>query len=57
MVVCEMSDPDCIWSRMVEGIKIYTPEQLKSFFEEAGYQDIKVDRTRKTWVCVTGNKA
>lgn len=56
MVVCEMSDPDCIWSKMVEDIKIYTPEQLKSFFTEAGYQDIKIDRTRKVWVCVTGKK-
>lgn len=56
MVICEMSDPDCIWSRMVEGIKIYTPEQLKSFFKEAGYQDIKVAQTKKVWVCVTGKK-
>lgn len=56
LVACEMSEPDCIWSRVVEGITVYTPEQLKSFFEEAGYQDIKVDRTRKVWVCVTGRK-
>lgn len=57
MVVCEMSEPDCIWSRVVEGIKIYTPEQLKSFFEEAGFQDIKIELTKKVWVCVTGKKA
>lgn len=57
MVVCEMSKPDCIWSRLVEGIKIYTPGQLKKFFEEAGYQDIKMDVVRKEWVCVAGKKA
>lgn len=57
MVVCEMSDPDCIWSRTVEGIRIYTAEQLKDFFTDAGFQDIKIDRTKKVWVCVTGKKA
>ncbi|MDO5785197.1 MAG: class I SAM-dependent methyltransferase [Eubacteriales bacterium] len=57
MVICEMSDPDCVWNRIVEGIKIYTEAQLKNFFTEAGFQDIKIDHTKKIRLCVTGKKA
>ena len=57
LVVCEMSSPDCIWSKMVEDINIYTPEQLKNFFVEAGFQSIEIERTRKVWTCVKGKKA
>lgn len=57
MVICEMSDPDCIWSRMVEDIRIYTAEELKGFFAEAGFQDIQIERTRKVWVCAKGKKS
>ena len=56
MVICAMSDSDCIWSRMVEGIKIYTEEQLENFFAEAGFQDIKIDCAKKVWICVSGRK-
>ncbi|MDO4333781.1 MAG: class I SAM-dependent methyltransferase [Eubacteriales bacterium] len=57
MVICEMSDPGTIWNKVVENITVYTPEQLKSFFTEAGFRDIKVSRTKKEWICITGKKA
>lgn len=55
MVICEMSEPECMWSRMVEGLKIYTPDQLQSFLQKAGFQNIQVNR-KKEWVCITGEK-
>ncbi|MCD8355822.1 MAG: hypothetical protein LUE11_04540 [Clostridia bacterium] len=57
MAVCEMSDSHCIWSKIVEDIKVYTPQQLKEFFVEAGFQNINIDQAKKVWVCVTGKKA
>lgn len=57
MVICEMSDPKTVWNKLVENITVYTAEQLKNFFEDAGFQDVKVERTRKVWICVTGTKA
>lgn len=56
MVICEMSDPSTIWNRVVENITVYTPEQLQTFFAEAGFQNIEIRRTRKVWVCVSGKK-
>lgn len=55
MVICEMSEPDCIWNRIVEGMNVYTPEQLKSFFQEAGFHNIQIKR-KKLWVCITGER-
>ena len=57
MAICEMSDPGCVWNRIVENISIYRPEELERFFVEGGFENIKVSRTKKVWVCVTGKKA
>lgn len=57
MVICEMTDPKTMWKKLVENITVYTPEQLEDFFLKAGFQEVKIERTKKVWVCVTGKKA
>lgn len=55
MVVCERSDPDCLWGRLIQGIHVYIPEELEALFSQAGFENIQVDRAvHKSWVCVSG---
>lgn len=56
LVVCEMSDPDTVWTKVVRELTVYSPEALEGFFAEAGFQEIQVARTKKVWACVSGKK-
>lgn len=40
------------WTNRIQGMKIYNSEQIKKFLEDAGFTDVKVDKTKKGWICV-----
>lgn len=44
------------WTDMVEGMKIYTSEQIKKSLENAGFTDIKASTNKKGWICVVCKK-
>ena len=46
-VVTEMSDPQKgkFWTKRCPGMTVYTPEELVSFLEKAGFSDVNVYRT------------
>ncbi|MCE5345714.1 MAG: class I SAM-dependent methyltransferase [Bacteroidales bacterium] len=56
-VLCELSDPQKgeKWTKMIDGMNIYTKEQIKIFMEKADFSDIKFF-TKKDMICVTGLK-
>ena len=35
---------------------IYTPEELRGFLQQAGFQDIQVHQNGKGWLCMTARK-
>ena len=57
-VVTEMSDPQKgkFWTKRCPGMTVYTPEELVSFLEKAGFSDVNVYRTHKVWCAVEGKK-
>ena len=44
------------WTNRIQGMKIYNSEQIKNFLEDAGFTDVKVDKTKKGWICVVVKK-
>ena len=44
------------WTNRIQGMKIYNSEQIKKFLEDAGFTDVKVDKTKKGWICVVVKK-
>lgn len=44
------------WTNIIQGMKIYNSEQIKKFLEDAGFTGVKVDKTKKGWICVVVKK-
>ena len=54
---CGGEDPrDEKWTEKIPGMTIYTPEELRGFLQQAGFQDIQVHQNGKGWLCVTARK-
>lgn len=56
MIAAELSDPECFWGRVVEGLRICSADRLAEVLVQAGLEEIKVDTAHGQWVCVTGKK-
>lgn len=54
---CGKNQADEKWTKMIEGMVIYTAEQIKEYLEKAGFTDIKLHENGKGWLCVTAMKA
>lgn len=57
-LICnEDSDPENDrWTSVVEGMKIYGPEQLKDMLKKAGFVNIRQD-IQGDWLCITAEKS
>jgi len=50
--------PSKKYERIIEGMKIYTPEQISEALEKAGFTDIRVEHhSSKPWIAVFAKKA
>lgn len=56
IVNCEISDPNVLWTKMSKEICVYSAEELRRFFVQYGFSEVKMDRKKNAWVCVTGKK-
>ena len=52
-VICDAGDPDSHWEDMIPGMKVYSPEQIADYMEDAGFSDIRISR-KKNMYCVNG---
>lgn len=43
-ILLEITSADSVWTRVVEGMTPYSPEQLKEFLEQAGFFDVSFRR-------------
>ena len=41
---------------IIQGMKIYNSEQIEKSMEDAGFRGVKVDKTKKGWICVVVKK-
>ena len=50
-------DASVKYAAIIEGMNLYTPEDLKNLMENAGFSDIEMYRhDSKPWICVVGHK-
>lgn len=54
---CGKNQTDDKWTKLIEGMVIYSAEQIKGYLEMAGFTDIKVQEKEKGWLCVIAMKA
>lgn len=58
-LICnEDSDPaDDRWTKIIDGMRVYSEEELRGYLKEAGFTQISVDRMeKKGWLCVWAKK-
>lgn len=55
-VMVEVADENSKWVTLVEGMKAYSPEQLKDLLADAGFVEIEVHRKKPSYATVIGLK-
>jgi len=56
-IIVEVVDVDSVWSNVVEGMTVYSPEQLKQIVEETGFTDVKLYRKKPSYATIIGRKS
>ena len=44
------------WTKIIDGMTIYTDTALKAYLEQAGFCKIQSHKNKKGWLCVTARK-
>ena len=44
------------WTKIINGMTIYTDTALKEYLEQAGFCQIQSHKSKKGWLCVTAQK-
>ena len=55
-ILLEVSSPDCVWTRVVEGMTTYSPEQLREFLEQAGFRDVEIHRKKPSYATILSRR-
>lgn len=57
LLVCEIGDPsDTTWSDRIEGMTVYSGEDLQARLEAAGFVQVQLDKTKQGWFCLVAEK-
>ena len=56
-IMVEVVDSDSKWTSIVEGMTAYTPEQLKTLLDDAGFIQTEIHRIKPTYATIIGVKA
>ena len=55
-IMVEVVDTDSKWTNMVEGMTAYTPEQLKTLLDDAGFAQTEIHRKKPMYATILGVK-
>jgi len=55
-ILVEVVDSDSKWTNVVEGMTAYTPEQIKSLLDDAGFAQTEIHRKKPTYATILGCK-
>lgn len=55
-IMVEVVDSDSMWTKVVEGMNAYTPEQLKTLLDEAGFINVEIHRKKPSYATIIGVK-
>ena len=53
-IMIEVIEGDSIWTNVVEGMTVYSPEMLKDMLEQAGFGNVKVFRKKPSYATIKG---
>ena len=53
-IMLEVIDTDSSWTNVVEGMTVYSPEQLKEMLQQAGFSDVEVLRKKPSYATIKG---
>ena len=53
-IMLEVIEGDSVWTNVVEGMTVYSPEQLKEMLEQAGFGDVKIFRKKPSYATIKG---
>jgi SAM-dependent methyltransferase len=56
VIMVEVVDGDSVWTDMVGGMTVYSPEQLKDFLDAAGFIHTELYRKKPSYATITGVK-
>ena len=55
-IMLEVIEGDSVWTNVVEGMTVYSPELLKDMLEQAGFSDVEVFRKKTSYATIKGVK-
>ena len=55
-ILLEVASADCAWTRFVDGMTTYSPEQLKAFLEQAGFCDVEIHRKKPSYATIISRR-
>ena len=55
-IMVEVVDADSKWTNFVEGMTVYTPEQLKALLDDAGFVQTEIQRKKPMYATILGVK-
>ena len=55
-ILVEVVDSDSKWTNIVEGMTAYTPEQIKTLLDDAGFTQTAIHRKKPTYATIIGCK-
>lgn len=53
-IIIEVVDGDSVWTNVVDGMTVYSPEQLKEMLEQAGFGDVEVSKKKPSYATIKG---
>ena len=55
-IMLEVIEGDSVWTNVVEGMTVYSPELLKDMLEQASFSDVEVFRKKPSYATIKGVK-
>ena len=56
-ILVEVIDGDSMWTNVVEGMTAYSPEELKTLLDDAGFIQTEIHRKKPTYATIIGINA
>ena len=53
-IMVEVIEGDSVWTKVVDGMTAYSPEQLKKLLDEAGFVDTEIHRKKPSYAAIIG---
>ena len=49
------NEKDDKWTELVDGMTIYRDDEIKKFLEDARFDNIRINKNERGWLCVTAH--